>query len=69
MLVALQATHRTEKGDRHPYPAQLKAASSKRRKEWLSYRARGHTLNVGGHGERGEGGERRKERAEEQREE
>lgn len=39
MLVALQATHRTEKGDGHPYPAQLKAASSKRRKEWLSYRA------------------------------
>lgn len=69
MLVALQATHRTEKGDGHPYPAQLKAASSKRRKEWLSYRARGHTLNVRGHGERGEGGERRKEKEEEQTEE
>ena len=63
-LAAPQATHRTEKGDRDPYAGQLEAGCSKRREEWLNYRAWGHTLKVGGCGERREGGERRRKEEE-----
>ena len=63
-LAAPQATHRTEKGDRDPYAGQLEAGCSERREEWLNYRAGGHTLKVGGCGERREGGERRRKEEE-----
>ena len=63
-LAAPQATPRTEKGDRDPYAGQLEAWCSERREDWLNYRAWGHTLKVGGCGERREGGERRRKEEE-----